>query len=93
MEDKEIVELYLNMSKNAIYETEKKYFFYLSTIAYNILHDDNMVKECEKDTYIRAGESIPIDKPENLKVYLSKLIRDISVSRLRSNMTKKEERR
>ena len=89
MEDEFIIDLFWNRSEAAISETKKKYSSYLVTIANNILQDKQDAEECENDTYMHTWESIPVLHPENLKAYLSKIIRNISISRLRSKLAKK----
>ena len=78
MDDKTIVELFLNRDEAAISETEKKYDKYLTKIAYNILMSDEDSKESVNDTYLAAWNSIPPQKPNILQTYLAKLTRRIS---------------
>ena len=89
MEDEAIIELFWNRSEIAISETKRKYSSYLSTIANNILHNEQDAEECENDTYLRAWNSIPELHPNNLKAYLSKIIRNLSISRLRRNLAQR----
>ena len=67
MDDKTIVELFLNRDEAAISETEKKYDKYLTKIAYNILMSDEDSKESVNDTYLAAWNSIPPQKPNILQ--------------------------
>ena len=59
MKDEEIINLYLNKSENAIYETEKKYGKYCECIAYNILQDKEDTKECINDAFLNVWNAIP----------------------------------
>ena len=79
MEDKEIVRMYLGRREEAIRESQQKYARYLHTIAFSILGDDSDAAECENDAYLGAWNSIPPNEPEDLKTYLGKLVRRISI--------------
>ena len=88
-EDIRIIELFKDGSEDAGREVHRVYGAYLKTIAEGVLRNPQDAEECVNDTYLRAWGSIPKAEPGNLKAYLSKLIRNISVSRLRSNLAKK----
>ena len=83
MEDKQIVDLYWQRSEQAIPETAAKYGSYCRTIAYNILSDAQDAEECVNDTYLKAWNSMPTNRPSRLAPYLGKLSRWISLTRLR----------
>lgn len=87
--EENIIELFRNGSEDAIRETQRVYGAYLHTIAEEILRDRQDAEECVNDTYLRAWESIPKTRPGNLKAYLAKLTRNLSISRLRNNQAKK----
>ena len=79
MQDYEIVDLYWKRDEGAIAETEKKYAKYLSKIAYNILYDYEDSKETVNETYLRAWNSMPTNRPANLATYLGKITRQLSI--------------
>ena len=81
MEDLEIINLYWIRSETALYETEKKYGRYCTSIAYRILNDLEDSKECVNDTWLRAWESIPPKRPNLLSVFLGKIVRNLSLNR------------
>ena len=89
MDDSKIVEMFWNRNEAAISETQQKYGNYLTKIAYNILADVEDSKESVSDTYLRAWNSIPPQKPIVLSVYLSKITRRISIDILRKKSSKK----
>ena len=89
MDDNEIVELYWKRSEKAITETSKKYSNYCHYISYNILHNDEDVKECLNDTYLRAWNAIPPERPTYLASFLGKITRNLSLNRYKQNTTKK----
>lgn len=83
MDDAKIVELYWSRSEQAISETESKYGKYCRTISYNILADMSDVEECVNDTYLKAWNTMPSNRPSLLAPYLGKLTRWLSLNRLR----------
>ena len=89
MEDKEIVELFLMRSENALREVSEKYGAYLKKTAYTIVGNDRDAEECVNDTYLSAWNSIPPHKPEVLLTYLCKLCRNHALMRLRYNRSER----
>lgn len=81
MDDGKIIELYWERSEQAISETSEKYGRYCHRIAYNILHNDEDSEECVNDTYLRAWESIPPQRPNNLQAFLGKITRNLSLNK------------
>ena len=81
--DQEIITLFWNRDETAIKATDIKYGNYLYTIAYNILSSGLDSEECLNDTYLGAWNSIPPHKPSAFLVFLSKIMRNISLGRFR----------
>lgn len=81
--DEEIVSLYWKRQESAINATDVKYGKYLYTIAYNILNDNMDSEECLNDTYLGTWNAIPPAKPTILQVFLSKIMRNTALGRLR----------
>lgn len=79
MEDAEIVDLYWARNEDAIAETRTKYGAYLQKVAYNILSDLEDSQECVSDTLLAAWRSIPDNRPKNLRTYLGKITRQVSI--------------
>jgi RNA polymerase sigma-70 factor (ECF subfamily) len=77
VEDTKIIELFWERSENAISEADAKYGKYCYAIAYNILYSEPDSEECVNDTYLRAWETVPPEKPNALSAYLGR-IREIS---------------
>lgn len=88
-EDSKIVELYLRRSEDAITETIEKYDRYLNALASKWMLDIEDAKECINDTYNGAWNSIPPNRPENLATYLSKILRNQMLMRMRKDSAKK----
>ncbi len=89
MEDSKIVELYLQRNENAIKETKEKYEKYCSYIANNILNSALDAEECVSDTYLTTWNSIPPSKPNSLKAYVGKIVRNIALNRYTASRAKK----
>ncbi len=79
MEDKDIVKLFLERDEKAIGYAEQKYGTYCRSISRSIVGTNEDANECLNDTFLRAWNSIPPAKPENLKAYLAKIIRNLSL--------------
>lgn len=89
MEDSEIVDLYWERSENAIAETSKKYSRYCYSIAFNVLHNNEDAEECVNDTYIRAWNAMPTQRPDRLSTFLGKITRNLSINRYRGYTAEK----
>ena len=81
MEDKKIIELFFGRDESAIAESGKKYGKYLRYIAFSVLGDEFDCEEVENDTYLRAWNSIPPERPVSLKGYLASLCRNLAINR------------
>ena len=89
MEDKTIIQLYVERAEAAIAETAAKYGKLCHTIAYNILYNEEDSEECVNDTYMKAWEVIPPQIPEKLAAFLGKITRNLAISKYRHNSSKK----
>ena len=89
MEDSEIIKLYWNRNQNAVKETEKEYGAYCFSIAENILHNQQDSEECVSDTWLRAWQSIPPQKPTRLKLFLAKITRNLAFDMYRQKTADK----
>ena len=81
--DEEIVALYFEREERAITDTDAKYGSYLYTIAMNILRDHPDAEECMNDTYLGTWNAIPPTRPQILRVFLSKITRNIAIGQIR----------
>ena len=79
MEDSRIIELFFERNENALLQTSAKYGAYISSIALNVLGDPEDAQECMNDTLLKAWSSIPPTRPENLKAYLAKIVRNLAI--------------
>ncbi len=81
MNDEEIIELYWQRSEKAIAETKNRYEHYCHHIAFNILRNQEDCEECVNDTYLKAWESIPPNRPNVLSVFLGTITRNLSLNK------------
>lgn len=79
--DEAIIALYFGRSEEAIAACQAKYGKTCHTIAYNILHSDEDAEECVSDTWLRAWNAIPPEKPARLGAWLSTVTRRLALTR------------
>lgn len=89
MEDNKIIELYWQRDETAIDESRTKYGTYCGTIANNILRSAEDTEECVNDTWFRAWNAIPPERPSRLSVFLGKITRNLAIDKYRKNNAKK----
>lgn len=89
MDDREIIALYFRRAESAIDETANKYGKYCFSISNNILRNRQDAEESVNDTYIRTWNSIPPNKPNCLSAYLAKIVRNISLNRIKAQNAQK----
>ena len=80
MEDERIVDLYWKRSDLAISETDRKYGRYCHTIAYNICGTVEDAEECVNDTWLRAWELMPDQRPTVLSTFLGRITRNFAIN-------------
>lgn len=85
MEDQRIIELYFARDEKAITETAVKYGSLCQQISENILNNRSDAEECVNDTYLKTWNSIPPTRPSSLCAFLCKIVRRLSINRLRDN--------
>ena len=71
MEDLNIVALYWERNQQAIEETERQYGKLCHHIAYRILENREEAEECVNDTFLRAWNTIPPQRPTHLGAFLA----------------------
>lgn len=82
MEDTEIIELFFSRKEAAIGRTAEKYGAYLNQMAYRILQIREDTEEVVQDTYLAAWNTIPPQRPNVLRHYLSRITRNLAFDRL-----------
>lgn len=81
MKDTEIIELFWNRDESAISAAADVYGNYCYSIAYHILQCSEDAQECVNDTYWKAWQTIPPQRPSRLATYLGKITRNLSINR------------
>ena len=91
MEDERIVSLYFARNEDAIAETDKKYGGYCAAIAYAILYSAEEAEECKNDTYLKAWNAMPPQRPSRLKAFLGRIARHTALDRYDYENAKKRQ--
>ena len=81
MEDVRIIELFWERSQEAIAQTKTKYGRLIFSICMRILRIEEDAAECENDTYLKAWDSMPPQRPDHLSAYLGRIARNLSLDR------------
>ena len=81
MEDSRIIDLYWARSQDAITETKTRYGRLIYSIAMKILRLHEDADECENDTYMKAWNSMPPQRPNILSAFLGKIARNLALDR------------
>ena len=89
LEDRDIVALFFSRNEEAIIQSKKKYGDYCLHIADSILRNKEDSEEILNDTWLRAWNSIPPQRPEILRLFLAKITRNLSLDRLRRSNSQK----
>lgn len=89
MTDEEIISLYFDRSEEAIAATQRKYDGYCRAVIGRILGSPRDVEEALSDTWLKAWLSIPPARPDDLKLYLARIGRNLALNRLRDGRAAK----
>jgi RNA polymerase sigma-70 factor (ECF subfamily) len=89
MDDAAILDLYFARSERAVGETAAKYGRYCKTVAFNILRNNEDAEECVNDTYMKAWNAIPPERPAIFPSFLGKITRNLSLNRYKEQRTQK----
>ena len=82
MEDSKILELFFARNEDAIRHTDDAYGRRLFALADNIVRNDQDAEESVSDTYMRAWDTIPPQKPQHFFAYLAKICRNFALKKL-----------
>ncbi len=83
MDDKKIIELFWARDEQAIKEADRKYGDLCHYIASSILSFKEDREECVSDVLLSLWNSIPPEKPENLRAYIGTTTRNTALNRSR----------
>ncbi|MDD2221555.1 MAG: sigma-70 family RNA polymerase sigma factor [Clostridia bacterium] len=82
MDDNKIIELFFARDETAIKETAYAYGKKLECLSYGILKNIEDAKECINDTYLKAWNTIPPQKPTYFYAFIAKICRHLCFGKL-----------
>jgi len=85
LEDEKIIELSFQRNEEAIGQMQEKYGGLCRSVIKRVLNDDRDTEECASDTFLRAWNAIPPDRPKSLKAYLAKIARNLAIDKYSYN--------
>ena len=77
--DEKIIEMFFERSEQAIQELDDKYGKICYALSHNIVGSRQDAEECVNDAYLGAWNAIPPVKPDPLRAYICKIVRNISL--------------
>ncbi len=83
MDDERIIALFFERSELAIRALDDKYGALCRKVAYGILGSTQDAEECVSDAYLGAWNAIPPTRPDPLRAYIIKIVRNLSVKAYR----------
>ncbi len=88
-DDSKIIDLFYARDEEAIAKLSKKYGRDCHRISKNILKNDLDAEECVNDTYLAAWNTIPPAKPNPLKTFILRIVRNLSIAKYHANTAEK----
>ena len=82
-DDDEMIRRFNERDESVLRDVSRKYGCYCSSIARNILGNEQAAEECVNDTLLRLWESIPPAKPSYFPAYVGKIVRNIAINAAR----------
>lgn len=89
MTDEQIIALYWTRDEQAIAATDGAYGKLCRSVSYNIVNDWEDAEECTNDTWHRAWDTMPPQRPSSLRAYLCRIVRNLSIDRWRAKKSQK----
>ena len=89
MTDEEIIGLYFARDEGAIAASQASHGGYCRALVGRMLRSPQDVEEVLSDVWLRAWESIPPNRPGDLRLYLAKIGRNLAINRLRDGRAAK----
>lgn len=83
MKDEKIIELLFKRDEEGLREVEREYRDFCHTVASNILSIREDRDECINDMLLALWNNIPPEKPNCLKSYIAKIVRNLALKRSR----------
>ena len=79
IDDKSIIELFFERSERGLAELDEKYGKLCHKLSHNILNSRQDAEECVNDAYLGVWNAIPPTRPDPLRAYVCKVVRNISL--------------
>lgn len=90
MDDTSIVALYFERNEAALEKTAEQYGTYCQSVARRFLSLDGDIEEAISDAYLSLWQTIPPKRPDSLRAYLARILRNICLRRIeRENADKR----
>lgn len=89
MTDEQIVALYFARDEEAIAASQRAHGGYCRALLSRMLGSVQDVEEILSDVWLRAWDSIPPNRPENLRLYFAKIGRNLACNRIREGRAAK----
>ena len=83
MRDEQIIDLYWARDEQAITETDLAYGRLCRSLSRRILKNAEDAEECVSDGYYRLWLRLPPERPDSLGSFLTRIVRNLSLDRLR----------
>lgn len=84
MDDRQLVERFLQRDEGVLDEVQRVYGAYVLRIARNVLGSGEEARECLNDVLLAAWNSIPPHEPADLAAYLGRIARQTAIDRYRA---------
>lgn len=89
MDDGKIIDLLFARDERGLREADRKYGSYCRYIAANILQNDEDCAECLNDLWLRLWNAVPPQKPDDLKLFLASVVRNLAFDRYKEKRRQK----
>lgn len=89
MQDTQIIDALFERDERALSGIAERFGKLCLKIAYNVLENSEEAEECVNDAYLKVWESIPPARPDNLRAYICRITRNLSINRLKFDLAKK----
>jgi len=88
-DEKRIIELLFSRDEAGLRLFEEKFKALCLKIAFDITGDEQAAEECLNDLYLRLWNSIPPEKPESLKNYACRIVRNLALNVVKAQKRQK----
>ncbi len=89
MDDSRIIELFFERSEQAIKALSEQHGSFLISVARGFLDDDEDVAECMNDAYLGIWNAIPPNRPDSLRGFACRVVRNCAIKRFQANRASK----